>query len=341
MSMPQIGLNSDEKFSADSQPSLDLRPAPIDSHPVVQREYTLPTPMLNRTYNIVRERVWARRTGVVFYAPPRMGKTKSALEIQAALQDEFPNVYTLFVNARASARSSDMHMFRLLLEASHHVLAGRAAADLLFKNATTDVTLQLSNRGGSQFVLIIDEAQLLSQTDFQQLVVFHNALSVRKIKMTTIAFAQPEILHRRTALLTASQLQIIARFLSEPIAFEGCSCAAELKALLVAYDELSDFPEGSEWSYTRFFLPCAFRAGFRLSKFYKRIWEELTKVSGFADKATIPMEHICLSVEFLLLASRDQDCASFTLTDPEIEAAVDSSNLASFSAILQAPKVRT
>jgi hypothetical protein len=337
--MSQIGQNSEQESPNDASSSLDVRPAAIDTHPVVQREYTLPTPMMNRTYNIVRERVWARRTSVVFYAPPRMGKTKSALEIQATLIEEFPSVYTLFLSARASARASEMHMFRLLLEASHHVLANRSGADLLFKNATTDVVLQISKRGGSQFVLIIDEAHLLSQTDFQQLVVFHNALTARQIKMTTIAFAQPEILHRRTALLTASQLQIIARFLSEPIAFEGCSSAAELKDLLVAYDDLSDFPEGSNWSYTRFFLPCAYSAGFRLSRYYRRIWEELTNIAGFGGKCAIPMEHICLSVEFLLLASRDQDCTSFSLNDADIEAAVDASNLASFSAILQGPKV--
>lgn len=310
----------------------------LDNHPIVEREYTLPTPMLARTYGIVRERVWARRTGVVFHAPPRMGKTKCALEVQAALNEEFPRVYSLFLNARQTSRASDTHMFRLLLEASNHALANRSKVDLLFKNATTDVILETSRRGGSQFVLIIDEMQLLNQTDLQQLVVFHNALVEKKIKMTTVSFAQPEIMHRRTALLTAAQSQIIARFLSEPIAFEGCSGATELKVLLDAYDEISEYPEGSGWSYTRFFLPLAYHSGFRLSKCAQQIWDELAFAASLGNHGMIPMEHVCLTIEFLLLANRELDCSNFTLSNQDIQVAVESSNLEAFSALLQAPK---
>ena len=45
--------------------------------------------------------------------------------------------------------------------------------------------------------------------------------------------------------MTKKQNQIIARFFSEPLSFEGCSSLLEFESLLKGYDDLSEFPEGS------------------------------------------------------------------------------------------------
>lgn len=306
------------------------RTALLTVHPIVEREYTIPTPMLIAAYSIARERVWTRRTGVVFYGPPRIGKTKCAEEIERLLREDFPKTYVLMAYARRVTRANDGHMFRLILEASGHVLAARKDPELLFKNAVTDVELEVTKRKGTQFVLIIDEAQLLNDTDFQQLVVFHNELARKKIKMTTISFAQPEILHRRTALMTTKQTQIIARFLSEPLRFESCTCAEELAKLLDAYDEDSDFPEGSGWSYTRFFLPLAFENGLRLKHHARSMWNALELAAGTALGASAPMEHVCSMIEHLLLRLRKEDCARLTISEEDIAEAVGAANLQSF-----------
>ncbi|WP_076591300.1 ATP-binding protein [Herminiimonas arsenitoxidans] len=309
----------------------------LEFHPLLERGYTLPTPMLERTYRIAREKVWTRRTGVVFYATPRMGKTTCAKEIQNLLNSEFPRTYTLLLSARRSKQSSEYHMYSLILEAKKHILSSRTKVGFLLENIKTDTILKLSKIGGSQFVLIVDEAQLLSDTDLEQLFVLHNALDLMKIKMTTIFFAQPQIMHRRAALLVSGQHQIIARFLSEPIAFEGCSSMIELQLLLKAYDEQSEYPEGSGWSYTRFFLPEAFAKGFRLHRYASKLWEALAAAAGPLGLGMVPMEHVCLSIEYLLLASKKEDCSNFSISDSDIAIAVESSNLASFSALLQSP----
>lgn len=299
-------------------------------HPVVQGDYTLRTPMLLAAYSIVRERVATRRTGIVFFGPPRIGKTKCAEEIRRLLTEESCGLVSSIIYARPSLRPNDSHMFRLILEAQGHVLASRKDPYLLFKNAITDVELEVKKHRGSQFVLIIDEAHLLGQTDLQRLVVFHNALASRGIKMTTLSFAQPEIMHRRTALMTANQLQIIARFLSEPIRFEGCTRVEYLRAMLKLFDEYSDYPEGSGWSYTRFFVPDAFQAGFRLEDFAPSIWETLKTASPVPVEGGVPVEHVCLTVQYLLLRARSEDCINFKLSTEEISLAVEESNLENF-----------
>lgn len=308
----------------------------LEFHPVLEREYTLPTPMMQRTYSIIRERVWSRRTGVVFYASPRMGKTRCAIAVKELICEEFPRIYVTLLSARRSSRPTDSHMFRLILEAEKHALSGRTNADVLFDNAKSDIRVKISSTGGVQYVLLIDEMQLLNDTDLQQLVSFHNGLELANIKMTTISFAQPEILHRRSALMTSNDRQIIARFLSEPLPFEGCSSLTEFELLLQTIDEASEYPEGSGWSYTRFFFPLAFREGFRLKDYASPIWRSITQAAGLGNKGMIPMEHICLTIEYLLLALRKQDCANFVFADKDIGDAVDSSNLQAFSTLMNA-----
>lgn len=306
----------------------------IDEHPIVMKTYILPTPMLQRTYNLVRERVWARRTGLNFYSTPRIGKTSCLMMIKGMLEAEFPKTFFLLISARSS-RPSDAHMFRLLLEGLNHELAGRTNSGVLFRNAVTDIAMQVGRRRGMQFVLLIDEMQLLSGADLGQLLVVHNDLKLKNINMTTLSFAQPEILHRRAAMMIAGERQIIARFLSEPLAFDGCTSVEELKEILKAFDEGTEYPEGSGWSYTRFFLPQAFEQGFRLQTYASRLWSALTAANAGGESSGLPMEHTIAAIESLLQMARASDCANFVLSDSDLEDAVDASQLRSFTTMMQ------
>lgn len=133
------------------------REALLEYHPIREREYILPTPMMEGAYSIIRDRVWARRTGAVFYASPRMGKTRCTLATKDLLQEEFPKSFVSLLSARPATRPSDAHMYRLILEAERHALSGRANADALFDSAVADVEIKTKSRGGAQFVLLIDE----------------------------------------------------------------------------------------------------------------------------------------------------------------------------------------
>lgn len=306
----------------------------LDSHPILGKNYRLPTPMLERTYALIRERVWMRRTGVYLYASPRMGKTSCAEETQALLSLEFPKILILRIDARRNLRPSESNMFRLILEGAHHALAKRSTADLLFYNVKADIMAKLAALGGTHFVLIIDEMHLLTDVDLEQLLAVHNALHMEGISMTTVSFAQPEIKNRVTGLMTRRQLQVIARFLAEPIQFEGCTSVDDLHRILNSYDSESEYPEGSGWSYTRFFLPEGYEAGFRLANYADPIWQALSNATGSYIEAGIPMEHICLTVEYLLLVLRTEDCCNVTISERDITDAVRSSNLVVFSGLM-------
>lgn len=314
--------------------SEDERLSLLEFHPVRERNYTIPTWVMENTYAIVKERVWARRTGVFFYAAPRMGKSTCVSYIKERLANEFKRIYVLLVDARGSSRPSYEHMFRLILEAKAHDLAGRKNADFLFRNVVTDIAVKVGIRGGSHFVLLIDELQLLNETDLQQLLVLHNALERLKIKMTTVSFAQPEIMHRHSLLQTAKQRQIIARFLSEPIKYVGCGSEHELARILQAYDENTEFPLNSGLTYTQFFLPNAYKNGFRLKRYSSQIWSVLSKAARALGDGMVPMEHLTITIEHCLLASWNDDVVNFVLSNEDIEAAVQAANLESFSSLM-------
>lgn len=304
----------------------------LDTHPILEREYILPTPMILQTYGIIRERIWARRTGIVFYGSPRMGKTRCLLAIKDQLKSEFPTAYVAHFTARSTTRPSDAHVFRMILESEQHKLANRKDSYLLFDNLKADIQIKSGERSGKQYVLLIDEMQLLNDIDLRQLLCLHNSLEMERIKMTTISFAQPEIVHRRSALMTTNDRQIIARFLCEPIEFLSCRSSKEFGRLLISYDMDSEYPENSGWSYTRFFLPIAFKSGFRLAQYAEAIWTQLVLVAGTPN--AIPMEHVCLTIEHLLLTVRKQDRSNFTLQKKHIVEAVNASNLRSFSNLI-------
>jgi hypothetical protein len=325
--------NSEEANSGQSLSDAE-RENLLPFHPVLEREYLLPTPMMKRAYKVISDRVWSRRTGAVFYASPRTGKTRCAMAAKSYLEQEFPKIHVTLLSARRSLRPTDAHMFRSILDAEQHVLSRRYSADMLFDNLVGDLEIKTKERAGRQYVLLIDELQVLNDTDLQQLVSLHNALELKKIKMTTISFAQPEILHRRSALMASNDRQIIARFLSEPLHFNGCSSCADLRELLLSFDLNSEFPEGSGWSYTRFFLPMAFEHGFRLATFAAQIWHGLVTAAGTGDECPIPMEHTCLTIENLLLGMRNQDCINLVLDVADIEAAVASSQLRGFNPLM-------
>jgi hypothetical protein len=314
--------------------SAEVREKTLANHPVRGGDYTLPTPMMQRTYALVREQVWARRTGTVFYASPRMGKTRCAIAIRDLLRQEFPNVYVTLLSTRPSPRPSTSHMLRLILEAESHVLSRRPDGDLLFGNAVADIRVKAARIGAKQYVLLIDEMHLLNDVDLQQLVCFHNQLELQDLRMTAISFAQPEILHRRTSLLANNSRQIIARFLSDTLQFDGCASEGDFGSLLRSYDLASEYPEGSGITYTQFFFPVAYVAGFRLENYRTSMWEALHRASGNIAAQGVPMEHICLTIEELLLSLRRQDSPDFVLSNEEIDAAVAASKLRSFSDVL-------
>jgi thymidine kinase len=106
---------------------------------------------------------------------------------------------------------------------------------------------------GNTLVIFVDEAQRLELEHYEWLRDVQDELGRRGIRMFAFLVGQPGILNRRSAFRqNVDTSQIVARFMIDEMRFAGMQQAADLKMSLAAYDS-SIFPEGSDWTYTRFF----------------------------------------------------------------------------------------
>ncbi|AAZ97269.1 hypothetical protein Tbd_1316 [Thiobacillus denitrificans ATCC 25259] len=250
--------------------SAEARASMLSRHPIVAKDYTVLTPMIKATYGLVRERVWTRRTGSFLYARPRTGKTRCAMAIRRLLATEFQDIHIMFLSADKRGSTSDLGFVLDLLSSEELVINKRISYREALLKLLTHIETNLASRAGNHLVLLVDELQLLCEADFRLLLVIHNRLEQKKIAMTTLGFSQPEILHVRTALATSHSFNLIARFLSEPIVFDGCAGRADLEVILEAYDTEKCYPEDTDWAYTRFFYLKHIRQGFVLEGMPKR-----------------------------------------------------------------------
>ncbi|MGF6696773.1 hypothetical protein OKW38_001384 [Paraburkholderia sp. MM5496-R1] len=90
----------------------------------------------------------------------------------------------------------------------------------------------------------------------------HDALDREQIKLFTFLVGQQELLSQKTALQIAGKTPIVARLMVEELSFYGIRNAEDVATCLNGYDHTA-YPEGSEWSFTRFYVPKAFDAGYR------------------------------------------------------------------------------
>lgn len=219
----------------------------LDSHPIIKGRSLILTPMIEDAYKKIREKVWLRHSGLFLYAQPRMGKTSCLTAVQKMLNYEYPEKYTSQLEADGTKSANFM---KDLVKAAHLFHKSRELYPELLERYLGHVEAQLAAVDGDHFILLIDEMQNVSRDHYGVLLTIHNRLKQRKISMTTVGFAQPQILNRRSSLFVGEATNLIARFLSEPVPFPGCVSKDYLRGILKSFDQESEFPEGSGWTYT-------------------------------------------------------------------------------------------
>lgn len=312
-----------------------LREILLQNHPVVTKEYTIITPMIVKVYSVIRERVFFRHSGTFLYAQPRMGKTHCARTVRDLVKAEFEDKYVLYHSADGEKSAQ---LIRDL-----HVSAGlpkrlKEPYSALMEKFIIHVRCEVECRGGRHFVLILDENQRLSTEDWDELLTVHNKLEDGGIKMTTLGFGQKEIVSKRELLFTVGSTQLIARFLSEPIRFIGCVSEEDMESILGEYDTTQEYPPDSKCCYTKFFLPLAFAAGFRIASSHHAIWLALVNLTGDDGPSVLPLEHVFRVIEGILVISRHMDDASFKITEGIIARSIDASLIRDFISLMKISK---
>ncbi len=154
-------------------------------------------------------------------------------------------------------------------------------------------------------ILFIDEAQTWSEIELTFIRDVSNDLKkFDSINLIPVLFATPQILKTAENLKAADRIDLIARFLRNPIIIKGLTKQIDLEEVLKPIDDpiLYAFPDYSGVALSEFFIPRAYANGWRLQKEAPNLWrallEELNLPSG--QEANIGMSWIISSVRYFL-----------------------------------------
>lgn len=254
----------------------------FEVHPVVTDKAKVPTPAIREAFGLVTGAIVHRDLGVCFVADSRFGKTYAIDALQRTLPQSFPQVPVLVVAAKSHDRPSERSLYTdLLLDCRH------GAADIGTASARRVRLLNLwlataQGSGDDRLTLFIDEAQNWAEDDFTHLRDLTNDLSAHEVRLITVLFGHPSLLSTRASLLAAKRSDLIGRFMLHPRRFSGVASVSDMSQVMACYDtpEVSEFPSGSGISYSEFFRPEAYRAGWRLENEAGSCWAAFSAAAG-------------------------------------------------------------
>jgi hypothetical protein len=193
------------------------------------------------------------------------------------------------------------------------------------------------SRNAQTLAIVGDEMQCVSPDAYSYLIDVTNDLNEMGLRTITLSFGQPELNALRSVLKETHRGDILGRFLSRVFAFEGIGSEAELREVMLFYDDPAEFeyPQASGICFSEFFLPKAYASGWRLASCAASCWEgfrqhAVTRLSSPAtvQKLSVGMQWITGALQFSLVNCTDLDAPDLKITSEDWDLAVQSSGFA-------------
>lgn len=306
-----------------------IRPLAPDTHPLLNKGYMVPTPSIGAMYMRILRCVRRGVPGAIIYGHTRWGKTYAIRYCVRLLREELPRTAILHLGMPQNPSRSESLFFGMLLAAARHDRPDSGSALQRRFRLYNRLAEMMERASGKSLIVFVDEAQRLELEHYEWLRDVQDEMERRGVRMFTFLVGQPGILNRKTSFRQSIDTsQIVSRFMIEEMRFEGFRSAADLEVSLSAYDE-SVFPDGSDRTFTRFFLQRAYDAGFRLGRQNELVWDAFSQVhrqARFDFTMEIPMEFVARAVEIALGENMKDDASGFVLSPPSWAQAVEESD---------------
>ena len=300
------------------------RPSAVDLnllslHPVVCNQAHLPTPSIQRAYAEIAEIVAERDPGVSFVAFSRFGKTFAISVLADQLAANFPDVPVLSTNATEHKLFSELTFYSELLHGCTRAPVGQAKARDLRNRLVRYLWTLAESRRTDRIVLFVDEAQNWAEPELTALRDISNDLALfAGVVLLVNLFGAPSLANLRGALLQSGRTDLVGRFMVRQYEFQGITSILDLAATATCYDDvdISEYPVGSGVSFSEFFMPIAFRDGWRLEHEAELAWKSFQKAAQpHGGVKQIGMKWIALSIKRFLVTQSEWDRAGFRGTD--------------------------
>ncbi len=283
-------------------------------HPVSLGNYHCPTVMLDELATCAAAWVGAGVERAVISAPAGFGKTYATQRVSQHLVLEYPEVGFARVSCNASGVSGlSVGAFTTFSPDGEPAAPISLDSSGMLRTALVDF---VNRTGQPTIVLWVDEAHLLSTSADDTLRRLKDELENVEIRLVIILVGQPSVsrLNEKRVSFSDDITRIVPSQHVDEFALRGLRSVSDIEHSLDAFDTIC-FPRGSGWSYTRFFLPDAFKDGLRLKKHASALWrvflEEDRGNDGRAGGTEVPIVCYLRAVEYALINGPGRDLADF------------------------------
>lgn len=296
-----------------------MRPIAPDQHPVSNRAYLMPTHSIGETYATVLKVIRRRDSGLVIWGRIRYGKTSAMKYCRQCLAIDFPNLPVAIYNAKRDMSPHKGNFYTDLLALVGHARWDDRCSTIVKHNRLINFMADAaSNDPRKLFILFLDEASRMLPSHYDWIKDIYNDLMLHGVTLLPILVGQRLLLEQKISFLKTGEEgeAIVNRFMLYEHPFRGINEKEDFVTCLSYYDS-AVYPEGTEWTYTRFFLPEAFAAGFRLETYGDMLWEAFNDSYdelGIKARMEVPMKYFTKTMEMLLTENTEIDSADFTLT---------------------------
>lgn len=262
---------------------LDLmtRRARQRQHPAFHRHgYLLKTATLNAVQGSIADWVELGKSGMSFSGLSRAGKTYALMHIARELQALFPTAAFVYLTAEIQSKADHLnHMYCDFLGQLHKQALMRPQASNLL---AYQLLSMCRDRGGTECVILLDEAQKLSMRHWQALGIVWNRMDLEGVR-TMIFPVGNEELHRLATMSTESGYDgVVGRFFVQRMDFDGVCSKEQLAVIMSQYDSL--FYPAPDTPFSRYFACEAYDVmNWRMVQEVDSFWAALTTHSGVAD----------------------------------------------------------
>jgi hypothetical protein len=256
-----------------------LRENAFLDHPIIRDEARLSTPAVKAVFDVVKDAVIHRDTGVSFIAEPRFGKSFAIDVLEHFVPQSFPNLPIYRTNATGHQNPSEKAFFTDILTDFKLSYRNGASAAERRNQVVSQLVAGAHDQSSDCVMLFVDEAQNWHENEYSWLRDVTNDLRLDKIRLITVMFAHPDLLALRASLIRR-RTDLIGRFFLHPRAFKGIDTFQDLEKILKMLDDVNDseFPLETGISYSCFFRPQEYlQNGWRLHHEAKPCWQAFNR----------------------------------------------------------------
>lgn len=304
------------------------RRAEIDAHPMMRGTAILPTAGLEGFVNAIQMWFESLLPGGFVWGFPRFGKSRAIRFLMRNIKLLLgSNIPTCLISCGESTAqlTTENRFFAEVLYALGYDIPRSGTAAVKRRRAIDFMVEQTRRVDEYRFLLLVDEAQWLSESHFRFLMDLHNQLDQVDIRLITVLVGQPELVVLKSNLAKGGQRHLLGRFMTGSHEFKGISGETDVRQMLDALDTGTEYPVGANITHTQFFVPAAFAAGWRMADHTTAIYTTLLSTlqrCGVPKMKQFPVQPIMAVIRRLLRDLADIDSPTLVLQQEMVERAV-------------------